>query len=252
MAVPDTQDTGWAVLVIRVLFCGVEEGVRLQVRELMKRQEPIMLIEKVGIRYDIDPKELIDRTTMMEGAFESRMVKMTESLLKHGDIAVDVGANIGTYSLRWAKVVGERGKVIAFEPMAFAYAKLTRNIELNGFKNIDVHRKAVSDITDRQEVWFRSSWILKEGAYGTIPESSRPELVEFVRLDDIIKGDVALIKIDVDGFEMNVLNGAKDIINRCHPALMVEINEPKTQTYIESLGYRAIFTHTHNCLFIWT
>lgn len=199
-------------------------------------------------RYELDLGEVIDAHIFYEGCFEPATRRAIKALCNPGMTVLDIGANVGCHTLLMARLVGQ-GKVIAFEPMPWARAKLLRNIELNGFQNIVVEGIALSDaISKAQTVSFRSSWRLDGGVN---PEASRGVIVDFETLDAYLQRRgiraVDLIKLDVDGYEFKVLRGACGTISRSRPPIIIELGSYTLQNvgdtlsemvdYLMSLGY---------------
>ena len=175
--------------------------------------------------------------------FEPATTAAFTRFVKTGWTILDIGANVGAHALPLAKLVGPTGRVFAFEPTSFAYRKLSRNISLNRLNNISAWRLALSNYSsDQQEIKFQATW----------PTIGRPVIqpcrTDFRRLDDWCKEqgvtEVHLIKIDVDGHEFPVLDGARELLARCHPILLIEVGawhfgEPKTNPLrlLRDLGY---------------
>ena len=173
-----------------------------------------------------------------------------EKLLSPGSVFIDVGANIGIYALVASKLVGEAGRVIAFEPSAQSFPLLQQNIELNGLKNIRAFRVALADR-------IRKAWLYHPG----VPEcnslardsSSEDEAEEVTveTLDDMVKrasiSRVDVIKIDVEGAEELVLRGAANVLASMRPAVIFEVNPSYAALFglsvqgssklLEGLGY---------------
>lgn len=181
-----------------------------------------------GITYELHLNELIDSNIYYTGSFEPDTTAAIRRLVKPGDVVLDIGANIGCHALRMARLVGERGRVLAFEPMPWPRRKLEKNLALNHLPNVEVVARGLSDAPRQAVVHFRSSWLV--GATGRStedPSSAGAHQVEFARLDDVLaeKGiaRVDFIKLDVDGFEYKVLRGASGLLERDHPTIMMEL-----------------------------
>jgi FkbM family methyltransferase len=177
-----------------------------------------------GIHYRLDLGEVIDVGIYLN-RYEPHMTKAIEKHCQPGHIVLDIGANIGAHALRMARIVGESGKVYAFEPTEYAYRKLVHNVSLNSFRNIVPSQLALSDRNlSGQVIRFRSSWPTK----GTPAE--RESRIDFVRLDDWFAKTqlewVDLIKLDVDGNEHSVIMGAECLLTRVHPPLLMEVWGP--------------------------
>jgi FkbM family methyltransferase len=139
-------------------------------------------------------------------------------LLKRGDTAYDVGAHVGFFTLLMARLVGAEGHVHAFEPDARNLDFLARHVQMNGYRaNVTIHSAAVSDHTG-------------SGSYTPGPNSSTGRLapggmpVQVVALDDVTpcSGYPSLIKVDVEGHEVNVLRGMERIRQASRPHVIVE------------------------------
>src|SRR2546423_292610 len=97
-----------------------------------------------GITFDLDLSEVID-TSIYLGRYEPDVTAAFERFCRPGDQVLDIGANVGAHTLRLAKLAGETGRVYAFEPMDYAYAKLIQNVALNSFKTITTFQVVLSD-----------------------------------------------------------------------------------------------------------
>lgn len=206
-----------------------------------------------GILYELDLREQIDRSIYFYGAFEQATGLALARLVRPGMTVIDIGANVGCHACPLAKLV-DPGKVVAFEPMPWARRKLRRNLELNGFTNVVVEELALSDAElPAQSVHFRSSWrVGRPGESDHEDPSSRP-LVEvgFATLDSYVKGhnlhSIDVIKLDVDGYELKVLRGAIETLQRFNPVIVLELgwftlssvgdSLPDLVRFLSSLGY---------------
>jgi FkbM family methyltransferase len=178
-----------------------------------------------GINYKLDLGEVIDVGIYLN-KYEPDVTAAIERLCRPGFTVLDIGANVGSHTLRLARNVGESGKVCAFEPTDYAYKKLLHNISLNPFKNITPVQVVLSDKNLlRQSIRFRSSW--PTGGGGAIQKES---VVDFIRLDDWCRSKklehVDLIKLDVDGNEYSVIMGAESLLNRQRPLIIMEVWGP--------------------------
>ena len=130
---------------------------------------------------------------------------------------VDVGANIGYYLLMFQRRVGQQGHVTCIEPSPENLIELRCNVRENGLKNTTVLDVAVGR---RDEVVG-----LKAGINGGVVECGKGVCeVKVRRLDDLVQRRVHFIKIDVDGFEGEVLQGAEGILRRDRPCLFLEFH----------------------------
>lgn len=142
---------------------------------------------------------------------------LLKGLLRPGMRVVDVGANIGYYTLLFHSVVGSAGEIICIEPSPENLVELRRNITANHFKNVVIHESPVGD---------RCGPVgLKSGINsGIVAAGTGTYAAELRRLDDVVREPVDFLKIDVDGFELQVLEGARQLLERDHPVLFLEFH----------------------------
>jgi FkbM family methyltransferase len=186
---------------------------------LDKRKSVIAEID--GITYDLDLTEYIDSSIYYRGCFEPETTALIARVVKPGMIALDIGANVGCHTFRLAQLVGASGRAVAFEPMQCAYTRLCRNAQLNSFGNLTLERIALGNTNGMLQAGFRTSWPLYLSS--SVPET---ESVPVMRLDDYMRrrgiDRIDFIKLDVDGYEYRVLQGAHDALSRCAPMILME------------------------------
>ena len=221
-------------------FRPVREAYFRSFLRLVRGRRVIRTVE--GMTFELDLGELIDVGIFLQ-QYERDVVGLIERLTRPGWTVLDIGANIGAHALRFSKLVGGSGRVFAFEPMEYAYTKLTRNVSLNPTGNIETFRLALSDRNlASQNVGYRSSW---STSGVRTPERA---IVDFRRLDDWCAergvDRVHLIKLDVDGHELQVVKGGVSTIERSRPIMLIEagawhFTAPENPWQIlSSVGYR--------------
>ena len=182
---------------------------------------------------------VIGRSLAEYGEWAGPEIDFLLDLLQFGDTVVDVGANIGTHAIAMARRVGSSGEVIAFEPQRPTFHLLCANIALNALDNIRAERVAVGRRLKVVEIPA-----VKTGNIGNVGHADwgRGEKTPLLPLDHYKFAQLKLIKIDVEGMELAVLEGAKKTIKRLRPWLFIENN---IQEYSERLiawlfgvGYR--------------
>ncbi len=171
---------------------------------------------------------------IVEG-FEEAEISFLRRFLRPSDIFIDIGSNIGLFSIHAANIVGEKGSVFAYEPTPKTFTRLIENIQLNNLENIKAFNIGISDSKGTLCLKVSSSGF---DAWNTFVgqedfKFSRQVDVPVETLDDIYqytfsenKSSIALIKIDVEGWERHVLIGAQSILKKQDaPVLMVEFTE---------------------------
>jgi FkbM family methyltransferase len=161
------------------------------------------------------------------GELEAGTRQLIQRLVRPGETFVDIGANVGIHTLAAASAMQGRGRIVAFEPHPVTHGLLRKSLMLNGFTALaETHQAAVSNHTGRMPLHLGST----SGHHSLYPlEGEQPTAttveVPLLRLDDVIAADlpVDLIKIDVEGAELDVLDGAAATVGRNHDiALIVE------------------------------
>jgi FkbM family methyltransferase len=168
------------------------------------------------------------------GAIAHGLLEMSvqEAMARHlgrGGVLYDVGANVGFFSLLGARLVGEPGHVYAFEPAPENARAIADNAAMNAFANVTVLERAAFSRTGTGQLQLVDdrSWSKLEG-YGAHPGTERVVDVELVAIDDLLAaGELlppTLVKIDVEGAELEVLAGMCATIARHRPAIICELH----------------------------
>jgi FkbM family methyltransferase len=158
------------------------------------------------------------------GIYEYDKQRALSRLVRPSENVCDIGANAGFYALALSRLVGENGKVFAFEPLPANLRKLRRHLDLNANDNVVVSPCALSDTT--------GSIAFAQGANdftGRICDKSSGDLqVAAITLDEFVAQnaivDPTFLKIDVEGAEARVLKGARELIGRTHPTMLIAIH----------------------------
>ena len=165
------------------------------------------------------------RVTMNGKIWEKKLFDIYSGLLEDDDIVIDVGGYIGSHCLPFAKCC-PNGLVYCFEPNKLLYRTICDNIELNVLSNIRLYDVGVSNkpgyttLYERQDGTSRLSKKVVKGS---------PVTIEIVCLDKFLPHiqKCKLIKIDVEGHEFAVLEGACELIKKSRPHIMIEVFKPK-------------------------
>jgi len=149
--------------------------------------------------------------------------------LKEGDIVVDAGAQIGTFTVKAAQTVGDKGKVIALEPEVQNLMLLRKNIEANGLRNVVIIPKGVWSLKSKLNLNVSSNQtghsLYRGKCYGT-DSTSTTEEIEVDNIDNILKQlgikRVNFIKMDIEGAEIEALKGMTETIKNNNVKLAIE------------------------------
>lgn len=161
--------------------------------------------------------------------YEPHVTRVLKGLLSAGATFVDVGANIGYFSLLSASLVGPKGRVLAFEPNQANCELLRHSAAANSFETIiDIHPVAVAE--SRQQIAFATAGVDSNGRVINPSEADDEVIplpvVEAVALDDVLAtaARIDVVKIDVEGAEARVWQGMQSILQRHHPPLLFEFS----------------------------
>lgn len=191
-------------------------------------------VKRSGVKWELDLREGIDFSIWLLGSFEPETVSCYQRIVKPGDIVLDIGANIGAHTFFLAKSVGEQGRVIAFEPTDYAYSKLSKNSSLNPELASRIqcmqYMLVDSEAQDTPTPELYSSWPLRDEAdlhdlhQGRLMTTSgaQPKTLDVV-ISSIGLERVDCIKLDIDGFECGMLRGAREVLTRWHPPIIMEL-----------------------------
>lgn len=184
--------------------------------------------------------------------YELDLLAETFEKANPGDVVIDVGANIGNHTLFWAGICG--ASVIAVEPNRSALEILYKNLALNGLeKRVSVIDFAVSSRSGRGELTESQADNMGTAALRSDNEGS----IRIDTLDHIIsQEEVSLIKVDTEGHDLSVLQGAEGVLSRTSPLVYCEAANEEARAlidhYLGSLGYRRVkrYCHTPTHLYI--
>jgi len=173
---------------------------------------------------------------LMFKQFEFEEQSFVKYYLKKGGIFVDIGSNIGLFSLIASKIVGKNGRVYSFEPTPETFIRFKQNIKLNNIRNICPYNLAVSNKSG-----MRDFLVSHDGydAWNSFGKPSAGEEIEKIKVNTITFdefmnqnniGKIDLIKIDVEGWELNVLNGGQNYFNKSNSAaILIEFGDINLQ-----------------------
>jgi FkbM family methyltransferase len=203
-----------------------------------------------GDLINLDLSTWADRSYYFLGRwYDLEMQLLITDLVKSGDTIVDVGANRGNFALAASHVVGSGGKVICFEPNPKCGGTLGDEIKLNKISNITLHQ---CGLADKDDVLLLTIPLINSGE-GSFGRSQYKDNLTFSvsvrRGDDILANEEpSLIKVDVEGFETNVILGLMKTLERCSPVVITEVmpghleragsSVEELKSAMEMLGYK--------------
>ena len=177
---------------------------------------------------DENENDCISQSIINTGVWEYNLTKVVRQLIKKGDIVLDVGANIGYYSILFSKLVGQNGKVLCFEPTEYFLKILKMNLEANRISNVEVFKIGLSDKRREAEIEIEGPSASFHCAEDLTPRTK--ELVNLISLDEFIEQHslekIDLIKVDIDGHEPLFLQGAWEILDKYNPVILLEVSHP--------------------------
>jgi FkbM family methyltransferase len=180
-----------------------------------------------GIIMNVDISDFIGHSVYF--GFEDFSQKDLFNLANQNDVILDIGGNIGYTALRFAiKLKNGRGVIYSFEPDSFNFSQLQKNKNLNPYLPLMIFNFGLGNSNEKLKLHVNT---LNNLGGNRINEDATEnfEIVEIKRVDDFIVENqihkVDLIKIDVEGFELNVLLGCKNVIEKYRPKLFIEIDD---------------------------
>ncbi|MVM38079.1 FkbM family methyltransferase [Spirosoma sp. HMF3257] len=187
---------------------------------------------------------LFKKSITYEPIIQRKLIKY----IKPGDLVFDIGGNIGQYALLFSKLVGTNGSVITFEPDSKNYSFLQFNIEINNLKNVTCLKVGLSDVSSFTEFYRDTETGGRRGSFNVnfVGENyqGHKENVETKTLDLLINkfGEPSFIKIDVEGFEEQVIRGLT--LKLKNTTFLIEVRS-ETKTYIfdyfNNIGYQCYY-----------
>jgi len=198
----------------------------------------------------MDNLGVISFDLILNGIWEPIETNFFKREVKENDIVLDIGANIGYYTLLFARQVGTNGRVYAFEPEPNNFSLLAQNVAINKYKNVITIDKAVSNINGCQKLFLSASNIGDHRIYDSLDGRKYLE-IDSIRLDDYFANfeeEITVIKMDIQGAEYAALEGMQNLLKKNQKiTLVTEFSpfhlklaglEPKLYLeLIESLGF---------------
>lgn len=195
------------------------------------------IFQRNGLKWELDLGEVVDFMIYVSGSFERGVHQFVKHNIRDGDIAFDIGANVGVHTLFMGRSVGERGRTYAVEATEYAYRKLQRNLSLNPkiqdsveafhcmliaalpeagspAPTIEIHSSWPFDSNDERHPQHQGT--LK--SIGDAEQTTLDALAEQLQLERL-----DFVKLDVDGNEWDVLTGGLETFKRFKPLIAMEV-----------------------------
>jgi FkbM family methyltransferase len=223
-------------------------------------------IRRGGIDYLVWTNEEIGQKLLLFRSHEKNELKVFAEYIKAGDICIDVGGNIGFYSLNFAKFCGPEGRVFVFEPVPRNVLVIKLAAIINGFKNIEVYEGVVSDSAGLQQLMLP-----RDSSYAFIGRDASSQKVDLINIESTTLDSfvsqagikkISVLKVDVEGAEYQVLLGANKLLGdaQLKPQLvMAELCSPylnrfgstieNVVLYMREFGYNPYVANSRGGMF---
>jgi FkbM family methyltransferase len=210
-----------------------------------------------GVRLFVDLSDHVIGLNIVRGRYETEEAAFVRRTLRRGDVAIDIGAHIGFFTMQMAAAVADTGHVYAFEPFAANADLLDRSIGENRFSDrVTLQRAAVGAAAGEAMLTFAAETLNSGGAYllrdGAAPlAGNETRRVPVVALDTLtLRRPVRLIKMDVEGAEPQVVRGAERLLRDDRPVILSELHPTQLErasgatadaflAQMNAIGYRA-------------
>ena len=243
--------------------CPITDGKRLLLnltRDRITPEDPIVTFDtKYQFRLKANLANPEHQYLYFYGTHDERyIVTKLREIIKPGDICWDIGANIGFYTCLLAAQVGDNGRVVAFEPASRTYGYLKENVSLNQFTNVTVVNKGLSDRQEQRHLYYAEAG-LAEGTASLKYADGRAasERVTLDTIDTLFRELSApnFVKIDVEGYQLEVLKGGEYYLKTHAPLLIAELKDvgetnreafKEIEDYLTDLGYQLYEIRKHS------
>jgi FkbM family methyltransferase len=168
-----------------------------------------------------------ERYFLLGAGYEAAVTEVLGRLVRPGDVVYDVGGHAGFSALVFARLVSTTGRVYAFEPSPSTFQRLRQNVELNAARSVTPVNAGAWDSEGRLRLAEKGSWsrVINDGATADVPVSD----IRLLRLDDFAYRDgqrpATLLKIDIEGNAARCLAGAREMLRRARPRVLLEIHD---------------------------
>lgn len=177
----------------------------------------------------VDPFDSVGNAILNHGCYERETVELLQHIIDPGMVIIDAGAHIGQYTILFSELVTKVGRVYSFEPDPDTFKQLVENIELNAVANVDANNIALSDFTGSGTLFLAENTNIggnslrpQQSFAGSKIDTKVMKLDEFASNARLNRLD--LIKADIEGAELLLLEGGKSVIMHFKPMLILELS----------------------------
>jgi len=218
-----------------------------------KKDKAVHLVASFdGGLINVDTSSSIEYHLLFRGCHEPEIVNLIKQVVRPGNFCLDIGANIGAHTLLMARIAGSTGHVIGLEPHPQIYHRLLQNTCLNRLTNVKVVNAALADKDGTIDLYGFAADAFEQGISSLLPDHEAKTKIEvrairgatLVREQRIEACD--FLKIDVEGAELDVLQGARSILHNQRPLILVELFEPHQQRFGRSCQRIVDFLETYD------
>lgn len=210
-----------------------------------------LVVERRGARWALNPADFVHQDVFWHGSKDFWDVWHLRRLLPRDALVVDIGSNFGYYAIHLTRVLGGDSRAIAFEPMPMNFARLSRNVALNDLSGqVTTLQVGLSDAPGEATMAARHGNSGSAQIGSAASESATVRLETLDRLWPALAGRRAadFLKIDVEGHEPRALAGARGVLGRDRPIVLLEVDPPRLAeagssaaalaAFFAALGYR--------------
>ena len=239
---------------------GLREFLRRCYFRWARPVDGILQLELAGMKaqfYVRTPEELRMLGKVETRDWEQEVIEFLTCKVLTGDVAYDIGSNIGLYAVLLSRAVGDHGQVIAYEPARQSYESLRDNLALNSVTNVRAFRVALGDHSGEEKLYFSDADLL----FSSLTRPRSPTMTH--QIVPVVKGDTfreaenlpipRVVKIDVEGYECAVIQGLRRTLSdpacqfvacEVHPTLLPDgVSPEQVHVSLKSLG----FSHLDIC-----
>ena len=182
-----------------------------------------------GVRLLIDPSvdKGVELSLFETGTYEKGTIQLLNDFLKPGSTFLDIGANIGLMSVIASQYVGEEGTVYAIEANPKTIEILQHNLALNHCENVEIFPVALGSTNGNALLY--ENWDVNRGGASLLAQDDQDGVeVPVWKLDSLLEGaTIDVLKIDVEGFELEVLHGGIELLKKQLPIMIIEVSEQR-------------------------